>query len=72
MGDELAEATKDQLPRLHEGLTRMGALRSLQFVGAGSQGWDVYSARHECGSSIWRIALGNDGRIYGALVSSGP
>lgn len=72
MSPELAEATRDQLPRLHAGLTRMGGVQSLQFLGVGNQGWDTYSVRYERGSSIWRISLTSDGQIYGALVTSGP
>jgi bla regulator protein BlaR1 len=68
----LADATRAQLPRLREGLDRLGALQSLQFIGVGSKGWDVYQARFEHGFTIWRLALLSDGIIDGALVTSGP
>jgi bla regulator protein BlaR1 len=68
----LADATREQLPRLKEGLDRLGALQSLQFIGVGSKGWDVYQARFEHGFTIWRLALLSNGIIDGALVTSGP
>jgi bla regulator protein blaR1 len=68
----LADATRAQLPRLREGLDRLGALQSLQFIGVGSKGWDVYQARFEHGFTIWRLALLSNGIIDGALVTSGP
>ena len=68
----LADATRAQLPRLRESLNRLGELQSLQFIGVGSKGWDVYQARYEHGFTIWRLALLSNGIIDGALVTSGP
>jgi bla regulator protein BlaR1 len=68
----LADATRAQLPRLRESLNRLGELQSLQFIGVGSKGWDVYQARYEHGFAIWRLALLSNGIIDGALVTSGP
>jgi hypothetical protein len=37
-----------------------------------NQGWDIYSLKHEHGSSQLRIALDARGVITGALSSAGP
>jgi bla regulator protein blaR1 len=72
LSSPLADATREQLPRLKAGLDQLGPLESLRFIGVGNQGWDVYLARHERGSSIWRLVLSDEGTIGGALVNSGP
>jgi bla regulator protein blaR1 len=72
MGQPLIDATREQLPQLKASLDAMGELESLQFIGVGSQGWDVYHARFERGSSIWRLVLSDEGLIQGALVAAGP
>jgi bla regulator protein BlaR1 len=68
----LADATREQLPRLRESLNRLGALQTLTFIGVGGKGWDVYQARFEHGFAIWRLSLLSDGIIEGALVTAGP
>lgn len=71
MSNGLADATREQLPRLQAGVNHMGVVQTVQFLGVGNQGWDVYHVRHERGSSIWRIAW--SGKVIdGALVASGP
>jgi bla regulator protein BlaR1 len=72
MSPALQEATRERLPRLKEGINQMGPVGTVQFIGVGNQGWDVYQARHESGMSIWRIHLAANGIIDGALVTSGP
>lgn len=79
MHPALAYATRWQLPILRATATRLGAVQSITFQGVGSAGWDVYDVRHEHGESRFRIALGPDGMIVGALfrikeggVSEGP
>ena len=69
---ELQKATREQLPDLKEGLNRLGPVKSVQFVGVGNQGWDVYQVTHDSGSSTWRIHLADNGIIDGLLVQSGP
>ena len=68
----LADATREQLPRLRESLNRLGTLQTLTFIGVGGKGWDVYQARFEHGFAIWRLSLLGDGIIDGALVTAGP
>lgn len=72
MSPELAKATRAQLPSLEAGMKQLGAVQSVEFRGVGNQGWDAYDVKQEHGLSQWRIALGADGIIAGALVSMGP
>src|SRR5471032_1709439 len=52
MSPALADATREQLPRLRESLNRLGTLQTLTFIGVGGKGWDVYQARFEHGFAI--------------------
>jgi hypothetical protein len=72
MSPALANATRQQLPRLEASMAHLGAVQSVEFHGVGNQGWDIYDVKQENGSSQWRIALGPDGIITGALVTAGP
>jgi hypothetical protein len=72
MSPELAKATQEQLPQLEAEMKQLGAVQSVEFRGVGNQGWDAYDVRQEHGLSHWRIALGVDGIIAGALVQTGP
>jgi hypothetical protein len=72
MTPTLAEATRQQLPNLHRGHEELGAVKSVQFLGVGRQGEDVYTVRHENGASHWRIALDAKGMISSAWVNPGP
>jgi hypothetical protein len=72
MSPALADATRQQLPQLAAAMAHLGTVQSVEFRGVGNQGWDIYDVRQEHGSSQWRIALGADGIITGALVTAGP
>jgi beta-lactamase regulating signal transducer with metallopeptidase domain len=72
MSTELADATREQLPAAQAAISGLGPVQSIQFLGVGNLGWDVYSVKQERGSMQWRIALGSDGKIVGALASAGP
>ena len=72
MSAALAEATRQQLPKLQPGLAELRAVQSVRFLGVGARGEDVYSVRHENGASHWRIALDSKGTISTAWVSPGP
>jgi bla regulator protein BlaR1 len=72
MSPALAEAVRKQLPKLQPWLADLGPVVSVQFVGVGNQGWDVYALKHEHGSSQMRIVLDARGIITGALSSAGP
>lgn len=72
MSPALADATRQQLPHLSVLIAHLGPVQSVEFRGVGNQGWDLYDVRQEHGSSQWRISLGADGIITGALVTAGP
>ena len=72
MTPQLAQAVREQLPNLEAGTKQLGAVQSVEFRGVGRQGWDLYEVRQEHGLSEWKIALGDNGIIAGALVTSGP
>lgn len=72
MSADLAEATRKQLPVLQPGLAGLGPVSSVEFLGVGPQGQDVYSVWHQGGASHWQIALARDGKIISAFVTPGP
>ncbi len=72
MSPTLADATRRQLPHLSAVMAHLGPVQSVEFRGVGNQGWDMYDVRQKNGTSQWRIALGADGIITGALVTAGP
>jgi beta-lactamase regulating signal transducer with metallopeptidase domain len=69
MGEELAAAVKAQLPVMQPQLASLGALKTVTFRNVTAQGMDLYVATYERGSMAWRIMLGPDGKIVGALVT---
>ena len=72
MSTALADATRQQLPKLQPGLAELRAVQSIRFLGVGARGEDVYSVRHENGASHWRITLDSKGTIVTAWVTPGP
>lgn len=68
MSPVLANAVRQQLPMMQSHLQKLGAVKSLEFQGVGSAGWDSYNVQHEHGTSQWRIAMSPDGKIAGALM----
>ncbi len=66
MSSGLADATRQQLPRLQSDLARLGALQSLTFKSVGPAGPDIYQAKFENGSLEYRIWLAPDGKIDAA------
>jgi DNA-binding transcriptional MerR regulator len=68
MSPGFAQVLRRQLPRLQPIASYLGEIRSIEFQGVGSQGWDVYEVNRERGSGRWRIALGSDGKVLGALA----
>jgi hypothetical protein len=74
MHPALAYIARQQMSRLHTTAAFLGDVKSLDFQGVGSQGWDVYDVHHERGTSRVRIMLRADGQVTGALfvVKDGP
>jgi hypothetical protein len=71
MSPELAQATRDQWPGLQSGVAQKGAVQSIQFLGVGNRGEDVFIVKQEHGMSHWRIGLDTNGTISMAFVSPG-
>ncbi len=64
LDDEMANATRQQLPFLQSDLSRRGALESLTFVEVDLTGADIYEGRFADKSSMrFGITLGPDGKI---------
>jgi len=72
MTPELASAMRNALPALQQSLAILGPVVSVQFIGVGSQGWDLYQLKHEHGVSQMRVMLDSRGLISGALMTAGP
>ena len=65
----LAHAAKQQLYQLHTTAAFLGPIKSIDFQGVGSQGYDVYDVLQERGTSRVRIMQRSDGLIASALFS---
>jgi hypothetical protein len=65
MSPDLAAATRKQLPQFEPTFTKLGPVQSVTFKGVGPGGADIYEVKFEHGSTEWRIALGQDGKIEG-------
>jgi DNA-binding transcriptional MerR regulator len=66
MSSQLKQIVRLQLPLLQPLAEYLGAIRSIEFRGVGSDGWDVYDVYRERGASQWRILLSADGQIASA------
>lgn len=69
MSAGMAGATRHQLPNLRRGLSELGAVRSIAFVGVAATGDDCYVVTHENGLSNWKIALDSQGKVSTAQVT---
>ncbi len=63
MSPDLADATRQQLPKLRTYLAQMGAVKSVQFQTVDPNGADLYHVEFEHGATEWQIALGSDGKV---------
>jgi bla regulator protein blaR1 len=66
MSSQLEQLVRQQLPGLQLVASYPGAIRSIEFRGVGSEGWDQYDVHGEHGTSRWRILLSADGKIAAA------
>ncbi|RED42468.1 uncharacterized protein DUF3471 [Rhodopseudomonas thermotolerans] len=71
MTPALAEATRQQLATLHAEIGDAGPVHSIDFVGVGNGGVDVYLVHHEQRPLYWRIGLDAAGAIATAWVTPG-
>jgi CubicO group peptidase (beta-lactamase class C family) len=63
----MVEVTRARLPQLHAQIAALGPLQSLTFVEAGAMGADIYDVKFAKGELIWRILLGEDGKVLLAV-----
>ena len=66
MSSQLEQYVRQHLPGVQLVASFLGAIRSLEFRGVGSEGWDQYDVHGEHGTSRWRILLSADGKIASA------
>jgi hypothetical protein len=67
----VAEATRQQLPKLESDIGQSGPVQTIRFLGVGNKGEDVYLVTHERRPWNWRIALDSAGKIWMVWVSPG-
>ncbi len=68
LGPAMEEATLQQRAQIQALIERMGALKSLAFVGVGQNGWDVYDVTFAHGKVQWEIApLSAEGKVTGEV-----
>jgi len=51
---------------------QLGAVRSIQFVGVGQMGWDIYDVTFEKGSLQYRVTVADNGKLSGMMAMSLP
>jgi len=72
MSPQLAKAAREQLPQSSQVFKQLGALKSIEFKGVGSMGWDNYEVKFENGVMQYRISLDDGGTVVGALMTMSP
>ncbi len=65
MSEQLADATRRQLPRIKDLINELGAVDSVTFKSVAPNGADIYDVNFEHGLTEWRITLQPDGKIEG-------
>jgi DNA-binding transcriptional MerR regulator len=70
MSPELAQIARGQLPYWQIVGQHFGAIVSIEFLRVSNQGWDIYKVQHENDVHQYRIAMGNDGKVYGFSEAS--
>jgi hypothetical protein len=72
MSPQLANATRQQLPVLHQMLTQLGAVQSAKFVEVDGAGGDAYDVTFASGVRRIGVVLGPDGKIVAAGIGPPP
>src|SRR5262249_12629872 len=70
MSPEFAQVARKQLPYWQIVGQHFGAIVSVEFLRVSDQGWDVYEVQHEHDVYRYRIATGDDGKVYGFTEAS--
>jgi hypothetical protein len=73
LSPELANATRQQLPRMQGQFAGLGSIKSVMFVAVGAQGGDTFDVEFEKGAQRWSLSLSADGtKIEGARFGPAP
>jgi DNA-binding transcriptional MerR regulator len=70
MSPELAQVVRGQLQYWQILGQYFGAIVSIEFLRVSDQGWDIYKVQHENDVHQYRIAMGDDGKVYGFSEAS--
>jgi DNA-binding transcriptional MerR regulator len=70
MSPEFARIMRTQGPYWQIVEQYFGAVVSIEFLRVSNQGWGIYQVRHENDVHQYRIALGDDGKVYGFSEAS--
>ena len=70
MSAEFAQVVRGQLPYWQIVGQYFGAIVSIEFLRVSNQGWDIYKVQHEKDVHQYRIAMGDDGKVYGFSEAS--
>jgi DNA-binding transcriptional MerR regulator len=70
MSPEFAQVRRGQQPYWQIVGQYLGAIVSIEFLGISNQGWDIYQVQHENDVHRYRIAMGDDGKVYGFSEAS--
>jgi len=70
MSPEFAQVVRGQVPYWQIVGQHFGAIVSIEFLRVSHQGWDLYQVQHENDVHQYRIALGDDGKVYGFSEAS--
>ena len=70
MSPEFAQVARAQLPYWQIVGQFFGAIVSIEFLRVSNQGWDVYDVQHANDVHRYRIAIGDDGKVYGFSEAS--
>ncbi|HEU4617594.1 MAG TPA: MerR family transcriptional regulator [Gammaproteobacteria bacterium] len=70
MSPEFAQHAQRQLPCWQILGQYFGAIVSIEFLYVSAQGWDIYEVQHENDVHRYRIAMGDDGKVYGFSEAS--
>jgi|SRR5882672_390854 len=70
MSPEFAQVARGQLRAWQIVGQYFGAIVSIEFLRVSNQGWDIYKVQHENDVQQYRIAMGDDGKVYGFTEAS--
>ncbi|MGH9435444.1 MAG: MerR family transcriptional regulator [Terriglobia bacterium] len=70
MSPEFAQIARAQLPYWQIIGQYFGAIVSIEFLRVSNQGWDIYQVQHKNDVHRYRIAMGDDCKVYGFTEAS--